>query len=461
MTYVGETQEDAIVQSSSTGLKFVTADPSTYTIKAQASNSVTQSIPDTTETALTFNTEDYDTDTMYAGASPTRLTINTSGDFRIEANATFDTNIVGDYYILIKKNGTTTVAQSATISAEESSNISISTSAALLDTDYIEIYVAQTSGGNLNILAGSYFNAALIPAPVPSGFQVDSTGNITKINNVTYSWPAVQGPFNYVLTNLGSGNLSWEKTAGTGDLLPSYNNLFIRSNPTNPTYQVDITADVVILLDTSNNGVVYRNIATTTTVDLTASGINGLDTGSEASNTTYYIWLIGNDIGGIYGLFSTSATAPTVPPGYNYKRRFGFVRNNSSGNLLGFSQTNDMYQYDQSDGDNQVLHTSGVTTTPTSLDISALAPAGFMRRGLFSVQIGGASGTTDFVLSRGDTTGSTNTDSIEAYFVVNGGYGSTHVICGISPTGTIKYSKTTGSVSDSWIIRMAGGWLQL
>ena len=41
-------------------------------------------------------------------------------------------------------------------------------------------------------------------------FQVNSTGNLVKINNVIYSWPAVQGDANTYLQNDGSGNLSWK-----------------------------------------------------------------------------------------------------------------------------------------------------------------------------------------------------------------------------------------------------------
>jgi hypothetical protein len=38
---------------------------------------------------------------------------------------------------------------------------------------------------------------------------VSNTGNITKINNVTTSFPAAQGAASSVLTNNGSGTLTW------------------------------------------------------------------------------------------------------------------------------------------------------------------------------------------------------------------------------------------------------------
>lgn len=195
MSYAGEPQGDTVIQASSTGLKFIAADPATYTIKAQSSHSTTQSIPDATDTALTFDTEDYDTNSMYSGGAPTRLTINTSGTFRIEAKATFDTNIVGDYYILIRKNGSTTIAQSATVPAEETNALVITTSAALVSTDYIEVLVNQTSGGSLNVIAGAYFNAGLVPIAVSGptlGTSIAQTahglavGNVIRFNGTNY-----------------------------------------------------------------------------------------------------------------------------------------------------------------------------------------------------------------------------------------------------------------------------------
>ncbi|GHM99733.1 hypothetical protein WSM22_12230 [Cytophagales bacterium WSM2-2] len=42
-----------------------------------------------------------------------------------------------------------------------------------------------------------------------SQFSVNGTGNITKLNSLTTSFPSVQGTANTVLTNDGSGNLTW------------------------------------------------------------------------------------------------------------------------------------------------------------------------------------------------------------------------------------------------------------
>ena len=60
-------------------------------------------------------------------------------------------------------------------------------------------------------------------------------------------------------------------------------------------------------------------------VDITASGINGLDTGTVADATWYSIWLV-SGTSGTGGLFSTSEDSPTLPAGYNTsKRRLGWI----------------------------------------------------------------------------------------------------------------------------------------
>lgn len=70
----------------------------------------------------------------------------------------------------------------------------------------------------------------------------------------------------------------------------------------------------------------------------------GLDTGSKANSTWYHVWVIGRvDTHVVDVLFSTSATAPTMPTNYTKKRRIGAVKTNSSGNLLAFVQYDDTF----------------------------------------------------------------------------------------------------------------------
>lgn len=58
--------------------------------------------------------------------------------------------------------------------------------------------------------SGGLFSYGLsVGSLLATTFAVSATGNITKINNVTTSFPSAQGSANQVLTNNGSGTLTW------------------------------------------------------------------------------------------------------------------------------------------------------------------------------------------------------------------------------------------------------------
>lgn len=71
-----------------------------------------------------------------------------------------------------------------------------------------------TSGGNVGIGTGAPSSQLSVGAS--SEFQVDSSGDITRINNVPYTFPSVQGSASNVLKNDGSGNLTWGTIASGG-----------------------------------------------------------------------------------------------------------------------------------------------------------------------------------------------------------------------------------------------------
>ena len=113
-------------------------------------------------------------------------------------------------------------------------------------------------------------------------------------------------------------------------------------------------------------------------VDITTSGANGLDTGTESASTWYYIWLA-KGASGVCGLISASSTAPTLPSGYDQsKRRIGSVRNNASSNLLNFRQygaeRQKEYRYwEQRDTQLRVI-TDGQATTWTDISLATRIP---------------------------------------------------------------------------------------
>lgn len=134
--------------------------------------------------------------------------------------------------------------------------------------------------------------------------------------------------------------------------------------------QVVIKQDSMVGAD---DGLRIMTVAGDLTVDITVSGKSGLDVGSGAINTWYYIWMIMNiDTAEVAGLFSVSATSPTMPSGFTVKRLVSAVRNNGSSNFRSFIQRDKFVQ-----GVERLwLLNGGHSATWVTLDPSALAPTG-------------------------------------------------------------------------------------
>lgn len=82
-------------------------------------------------------------------------------------------------------------------------------------------------------------------------------------------------------------------------------------------------------------------LSSTLTVDITASGALGLDTGAEASNTWYYVYLIAKTDGTVSAVLSVTnenvTGSITLPTGYTLKRQLPIaVRNDGSSNFIEF-----------------------------------------------------------------------------------------------------------------------------
>ena len=67
-------------------------------------------------------------------------------------------------------------------------------------------------GDNGNVGIGTNNPSSLFSVGATGQFQVDSNGNLVSLNNVPYSWPAAQALPGRVLSNDGTGTLSWVST---------------------------------------------------------------------------------------------------------------------------------------------------------------------------------------------------------------------------------------------------------
>jgi hypothetical protein len=133
------------------------------------------------------------------------------------------------------------------------------------------------------------------------------------------------------------------------------------------TATVDVDADAVVLFDSSGNPKRFTSL--NETLNIANSGANGLDTGSEANSTWYYIWVIGKADGTLDALLSTSGSSPTLPTDYIYKGVLGCVYNNSSSNLLRFSQAGDLFTIE-----NTSVLSLATSTSYADVDLSAVLP---------------------------------------------------------------------------------------
>lgn len=139
--------------SQATGLKWA---KSGNFIGCRVTKTANQTIANNTATNLTFPTETYDTDAFHStSVNTSRLTIPTgfAGYYAITANVGFDTNATGRRTATIKLNGSTAIALcEITPGSGVFPAFSINTTYSLIDGDFVEIEVFQTSGGNLDVL---------------------------------------------------------------------------------------------------------------------------------------------------------------------------------------------------------------------------------------------------------------------------------------------------------------------
>jgi hypothetical protein len=164
------------------------------------------------------------------------------------------------------------------------------------------------------------------------------------------------------------------------------NGLLLSNNATTPNTKLDVAAG--ICRDSNNqidmnlgnylglSGVGTAN--SSTVINFGVNGINGLDTGSIAASTFYYILVIAdssnkNPTGAIASL---SATAPTLPFGYDSIRLIGCCKTDGSSHiLLYYTSGSGSAKFFQWDAPITVTVTSsGTSATYSAMDLSTGVP---------------------------------------------------------------------------------------
>jgi hypothetical protein len=126
--------------------------------------SATQSITNSTDTAVTWDQETFDTDAAHSTSSNTsRYTAATAGKYRSVAVIEFAASATGTRDVWFQINGAGTQAFKARESSPIGTANSLFTTSGIMlatlngTTDYIECFVRQSSGGALNVVNPSYW----------------------------------------------------------------------------------------------------------------------------------------------------------------------------------------------------------------------------------------------------------------------------------------------------------------
>jgi hypothetical protein len=123
-------------------------------VGCRLTKSSVQSLDNATSTAITWNTEDFDTDGFHSTVSNTsRITIpvGKAGKYLITGLIGFTENSTGTRQVLLYKNGTYIYFAAQFKPADNTDpQLTFSTIQSLAESDYIELYAYQSSGGSLN-----------------------------------------------------------------------------------------------------------------------------------------------------------------------------------------------------------------------------------------------------------------------------------------------------------------------
>ena len=123
-----------------------------------------QTLSNAVDTAITWQSEDFDTDGFHSTVTNTsRFTIPSGkdGKYLITGQLSFDVNATGSRTVSLYKNGSNTnlLAQVPAAPGSKFTGVVFSIIVALVATDYVEIYGGQNSGGNLNVDGDSPYGA--------------------------------------------------------------------------------------------------------------------------------------------------------------------------------------------------------------------------------------------------------------------------------------------------------------
>lgn len=239
---------------------------------------------------------------------------------------------------------------------------------------------ALTDGLSVRVRAVNA-NATTTPTFIPN--SIGSPLTITKKGGNPLVAGDIPGNLSELILTYNAANTRWEllnpsstATVAAVASQTSFKNLKgIWASNTTATF----TADQVLVMTSAFSPFLLTSYSQT--LNTATSGAGGLDTGSTAASTWYYVYAIYNSGGATTSiLMSTSATSPTMPSGYTFNARIGAIKLDGSKNIIGFLQygrsTNFVLGNNLSTMPLITSGASGSTSTPTYTSFTVAANSG-------------------------------------------------------------------------------------
>lgn len=157
-------------------------------------------------------------------------------------------------------------------------------------------------------------------------------------------------------------------------LFPYAYGLGLSNNATTPNTKLDVAVGSIL-----NSSKEFQiNLDTAVTIDATTNGLNGLDTGSLAASTLYYVFVISDPQAyNIPGAMISASSTPLMPYGYSAYALIGYVVTDGSSHFLKGYWTDDKsslrtFMYDAPQA---TAVTAGTATSYTAVTLSPWVPA--------------------------------------------------------------------------------------
>ncbi len=211
------------------------------------------------------------------------------------------------------------------------------------------------------------------------GHKLDVAGNIGLSTSSYINWGATDGTSGYGIRD-NSGTMEIKSSGGSWTpvgiaVLPQgyLSGLTLSNNAVDTLKDIDVATGVA--RDTTDAANMNLNSVITKQLDAAwAVGTNqgGLDTVAVEASKTYHVWLIKrSDTSVVDVLYSLSATSPTMPASYDYKRRIGAVLTDASSNIIQFVQDGNMFTLRS-----PILDVNVTTLSTSSVNYALSTPLG-------------------------------------------------------------------------------------